>query len=309
LDLETLPLAAPEEVELFRLLHELNRQDGLSGICLRFGQARTILDLGLVGYTVLSCRTLGSALDVIYRYHSLTSDAYQVVLQDHEDGRSFRLWVRPAQRAYKTVIAEEFATGLWVALAALLPEASYMSRVRIDLAYSAPSYAEEYAELAPCEVRFSQPATSISMPIDWLELPVSTGDDTVERICRAQCDRLLEDMSPGREVIDDVRRLLLSVPSNRVLQLADIADSMMVSRRTLERRLHAAGSSFREIQLEVRMELAAHYVALGSVSGQEIGQLLGYSQPSAFYRAFKQHFSLTPTEYREHLEYDDYRDA
>jgi AraC-like DNA-binding protein len=73
---------------------------------------------------------------------------------------------------------------------------------------------------------------------------------------------------------------------------------MLTSPRTLERRLHEAGTSFRTISLEVRMELAAQYVTLGSMSGQEIADLLGYSRPSAFFRAFKDWFGVTPGQFR-----------
>jgi AraC-like DNA-binding protein len=46
------------------------------------------------------------------------------------------------------------------------------------------------------------------------------------------------------------------------------------------------------------MELAAQYVTLGSMSGQEIADLLGYSRPSAFFRAFKDWFGVTPGQFR-----------
>ena len=80
--------------------------------------------------------------------------------------------------------------------------------------------------------------------------------------------------------------------------LAGVAKEMMVSTRTLERRLHEAGTTFRDIANEVRMQLAAQYVALGTMSSDQISRMLGYSQPSAFFRAFKHWFGMTPKHYR-----------
>ncbi|MGB5187213.1 MAG: AraC family transcriptional regulator, partial [Acidimicrobiia bacterium] len=73
---------------------------------------------------------------------------------------------------------------------------------------------------------------------------------------------------------------------------------MLASPRTLERRLSDAGTTFRSIDLEVRMGLAAQYLELGSMSGQEISNVLGYSRPSAFFRAFKGWFGVTPGQFR-----------
>ncbi len=290
--------AAVGDVELTEALHQLNSDEWFPGICLEFGLARRILDLGLVGYAVLACRDMGSALDILYRYHGLTSDAYQVQLSASDDLASIRIRIRPAFAEYRTVIGEEFATGLWVFLAEVLSPGIDMSRIRIDLDYPAPSYAARYGELLPCEIRFAQDHASVSFPAAWQQMAIQSADATIEQVCRAQCDALLEGRGTGREVVDDVWRLLLSVPSNRPPSLAKVAEEMMMSPRTLERRLLEAGSSFRSIQSAVRKSLAAQYVTLGSVSGEEIAYLLGYSQPSAFYRAFKDWFGMTPTQFR-----------
>jgi len=82
------------------------------------------------------------------------------------------------------------------------------------------------------------------------------------------------------------------------MSLGDVAHAMLTSPRTLERRLHEAGTTFRSLDLEVRMGLAAQYLELGSMSSQEISNVLGYSRSSAFFRAFKAWFGVTPRQYR-----------
>jgi AraC-like DNA-binding protein len=284
--------------DLYGLLHALNESDRFPGIGLEFGLARRILDLGLVGYTALSCGDIGSALNVIYRYHALTSDAYQVNRTEDEDGVVFRLWIRPIHEPHRLVIGEEFATGFWQVLTELLPPGQDLGRVRLSFDYPPPEYGHRYRELMPCDVDFDVAFTSVAIPFTLLTLSVQTADATVEQVCRAQCDQILAGLDPGQRVTDDVRRLLVSVPSNRPMPLAEVAHAMLMSPRTLERRLHDAGTTFRSIDIEVRMGLAAQYLELGSMSGQEISNVLGYSRASAFFRAFKQWFGVTPKLYR-----------
>ena len=292
----------PGSPGLFETLKVLNQPDVSPGIALRFGLARQILDLGLVGYTVLSCRDIGSALDVVFRYHALTSDAYRVHMSEHDDAVAFRLWIRPTHTHLRQVISEEFATGLWQVLSELLPTTEDLSLIRLDFDCPAPTYSRLFGQLMSCSIGFDSTSTSVTIPAEWQGLTVQTADATVEQVCRVQCDQLLMGFSSGQRVIDDVRHVIASVPSNRQMRLEDVADTMMMSPRTLERRLSEAGASFRQIDSAIRMELATRYLALGSIPSQEISRLLGYSQPSAFFRAFRARFGVTPRQYAaEHV--------
>lgn len=283
---------------LSEILHTLNEPGFAPGIALRFGLARRILDLGLVGYAALSCSDIGSALNVIFRYHALTSAEYDVHMLDEGDTMVFRQWIRPVHASRARVIGEEFATGFWQVVSELIPPSISMSGVRLEFDDSPPPYARLYAESMPCDITFGADRTSVAMPAAWRALPIQTADATVEQVCRAECDQLLAGLDPGHRITEDVRRLIVSVPSNRPQRLEDVARAMMMSTRTLERRLHTARTSFREIDLEVRMELATQYLELGSLTGQEISNVLGYSRPSAFFRAFKSWFGMTPSEFR-----------
>jgi AraC-like DNA-binding protein len=77
-----------------------------------------------------------------------------------------------------------------------------------------------------------------------------------------------------------------------------VAARLNLSVRTLERRLQGAGHSFRAIDNEIRMGLAAQYLQLGYLSGTEISYMLGYSQPATFYRAFRNWYGKTPGQLR-----------
>ncbi len=77
-----------------------------------------------------------------------------------------------------------------------------------------------------------------------------------------------------------------------------IARSMSISERSLQRRLQEEGTSYREILTEIRMGLAKDHLQEPRLSVGQIGHLLGYSEHSAFTRAFKRHTRMSPAEFR-----------
>ena len=284
--------------DLYVLLDALNRQEYFPGICLRFGLARDLLDLGVLGYTILSCQDLGTAADIVVKYHRLTSDAFDVTLTRDGNQTFIRQWVKPQHVQRRVVIDEEHVTGIWTVLHSLIPDELVEADIEIQLAHAEPSYGALCRELLPCKLSFGTQGTFIAFPTEWLERPLQTAADTVEAVCESQCDLVLNELNPADRLVDDLRRLMLAVPANRALKLEDCARKMLLSVRTLERRLEAAGTSFRNVDNEIRMQLAAQYLSLGYVSNKEIAHMLNYSQPSTFYRAFKNWHGVTPREFR-----------
>ena len=287
------------DYDLYALLHELNRDEYCPGICLRFCLARDLLDLGVLGYTVLSCPDLGTAMQVIVKFHRLTSDAFELTLTNDDEWTIVRQWVKPQRVRHRIVIDEEHVTGIWRMIASLMPDEWVTTDVQVQFAHAEPPYGELYRELLPCRQTFSAVETFIAFPKAWLELPIQTADQTVEEVCESQCDLVLNELDPAGRLVDDLRRLILTVPANRAYKLDDIARKMLMSTRTLERRLAAAGTSYRKVDNEIRMHQAAQYMAMGYLSNQQIAHVLNYSQPSTFYRAFKSWHGVTPNQYRE----------
>jgi AraC-like DNA-binding protein len=283
--------------DIYRLLHELNRDAYCPGICLRFGLARDLLDLGVLGYAVLSCRDLGMAMQIIVKFHRLTSNAFEMAITKEGEWTIARQWIKPQYARWRVVIDEEHVTGIWRVISSLLHSEPSMTETRIEFAHSEPKYGSLCQELLGGTPVFGASETSIRFPTAWLSRPVHTADKTVEQVCESQCDQLVEQMQPAGDLVDDIRRLILTVPPNCAPKLDAIASNMLTSTRTLERRLHAAGTSFRKIENEVRMQLAAQYLALGYMSATEIAYMLGYSQPGTFYRAFKKWYGVTPKIY------------
>ena len=77
-----------------------------------------------------------------------------------------------------------------------------------------------------------------------------------------------------------------------------MARQLNTSPQTLRRRLHEQGTSFQELKDQLRRDLAIYHLGRRELPIQEIAEQLGFSEPSAFHRAFKKWTGLTPGAYR-----------
>jgi AraC-like DNA-binding protein len=108
----------------------------------------------------------------------------------------------------------------------------------------------------------------------------------------------------GGEFADDIRRLLRVRLTGDRCSADDIADLLTIHRRTLSRRLKDGGTGYRGITNEIRFEIARQLLQHTTVPLGEIAAALGYSEASAFTRAFRRWSGQTPTTWRSHSEMD-----
>jgi AraC-like DNA-binding protein len=77
-------------------------------------------------------------------------------------------------------------------------------------------------------------------------------------------------------------------------RLDEAATALRLSTSQLRKRLYRAGTSYKELVLEIRMALAKHYLDDTDLAIQEIAYLLDYSQPAPFSRAFNTYYGVSP---------------
>ena len=276
------------------VLDHVRRQ--IPDITFRFMSKLDLLDLGMLGYAVLSCPTVGKGLAMMARYLELTSDRFteeHVTENGHHVIQPLATWRHLGE---DESIAEDCLGGNWRAIRLMMgPDADYHG-ASVHFAFSAPAHHTAYEEFfTPCAVHFDAERTELRIPLAWLSRPVTSANVLMSDVTAAVCERLL---GPGRSVRADtarsVRRLLLSRPGKRMLRLEEAAEAMRMSTAQLRKRLYRAGTSYKSIVLEVRMGLARHYLESTHLSIQEIAYLLDYAQPGPFSRAFKKYFGSSP---------------
>ena len=269
-------------------------------IAFRFMSRLELLDLGMLGYAVLSCPTVGKGLAMMARYLELTSDRYT---EEYAPQGEFQV-IRPSPTwrhlGEDESIAEDCLCGNWQAIRLMMgPDADYHG-ASAHFAYPAPGHRAAYeVYFSPARVYFDAGQTELKIPSAWLDRPVTSANVFMSDVTASVCERVL---GPGRSSRADAarsaRRLLLSRPGKRMLRLEEAAEAMRMSTAQLRKRLYRAGTSYKQIVLEVRMGLARHYLESTHLSIQEIAYLLDYAQPGPFSRAFKKYYGCSPKSVR-----------
>jgi AraC-like DNA-binding protein len=259
-----------------------------------------LLDLGLMGYAVISCETVGKAVDVLLSYQDLTSDRFVEAVERKEGSLSICPIPRWKHLGQLQNIAEDCLGGNWRAIELLMGPDADMSGASAYFAFPEPAYSASYRELFKlCDLTFDAERTELIIPEKWLALPIASASAVVSGVTAAICERVL---GPGRSTQLDtpraVRRLLLSRPGRRMLRLEEAAEELLMSTAQLRKRLYRAKTSYKNIVLEIRMGLARHYLESTPLSIQEIAYLLDYATPGPFSRAFKKYFGFPPRNVR-----------
>ena len=253
-------------------------------------------DYGLVGFVAMNSATLGEAVRHVVRYLGLWTDEPGLVL--HDDGT--------LALVYRTAFPDRL--GLRLATEAtpaeLLNGARLLTQKRITprevrFAHPAPSDVSFHEAFFGCRVRFGAKDTAMQLEPADLQLPLRTADPQLGAYLRSLANQAL-DRRYGSEAseLGRIRDIIAEELQKGVPSLDAVAKRLATSGRSLRRRLEEQGTSFRILLDETRAQLAAAYVRDRQLPFSEVAFLLGFSETSAFHRAFKRWTGSTPRAWR-----------
>jgi AraC-like DNA-binding protein len=176
---------------------------------------------------------------------------------------------------------------------------------QVNISFPPPAYVDEYNYIyhsAP--VLFNQSRNNLSFDRRYLERPVVQNETTVENyIRRAPMDTYLP-VAAGGTMTESVRNLAheLFTTKQSMPELSDLTKLLEVNPHTLRRRLKTEGSSFHSIKAQLRRDIAIQHLSGEQYSIEEISALAGYSEPSAFIRAFRSWTGFTPLQFKKGIE-------
>jgi AraC-like DNA-binding protein len=168
--------------------------------------------------------------------------------------------------------------------------------------HSVQGSAAEYLRVFGVAPVFSTPENSLTLSRELLERPLPAADPLLSRVIERHAEALLALRPlPAETTVARVRRLLCDSlrADETAVTLTGLAERLRMSERSLQRRLADEGQTFDAVLDELRHELALRYVADKKLALAEVAFLLGYSEPSAFHRAFKRWTGKTPIQVRQ----------
>lgn len=263
---------------------------------LKVGEAIKPRHYGLLGYVAMNCATLGEAIAQLERYELLVGEISRSQLLRAGD-KAELYWRWPHGGAAPPALAQSSLAG-WITYARWLTD-------RPDLAGEAHFQFPAPRELAPYRrmangspLHFGAEHTKLVFPAAYLDLPIVQADPAMRAVVEAQAATLMRELSGEPEFLREVKMLVGRNLVHGRVTLEDSAQALGINARTLQRRLVALDSSYQELLDSVRRAHAEQHLRDESVSLAEVAFLLGYSEQSAFQRAFKRWSGITPAEFR-----------
>lgn len=262
---------------------------------IRIGQAASVREFGLVGYSMLHSATLRDALRRLVRYSPILVDALGFEMQEGSTRAELVASRNPgldsARQRTDACLAGILTACREIAAAPITP-------VEVWLNYERPANTAAHKRFFGAPLRFGKDRGGLVLRNEDLDLETALGDATLcsylDRLARSNMDSL------GRRdsFRDEVRRAMWIELSEGPPDLQRTAAALGVSVRTLQRRLRHEGTSFSAALDQMRQQAADRLLSDRSLSVSQIASLLGYSEPSTFYRAFRRWRGVSPEEFR-----------
>lgn len=168
----------------------------------------------------------------------------------------------------------------------------------LDFACPAPVHRQDYHKFFGAPVLFDQPVTRLVFSSSYLSLPIIRSDVALESFLREAPANILIRYRHDNDLSARVRAQLNALPIAEWPSFAELAAGLGMSVPTLRRRLRGEGQSFSTIKDELRFVAAERLLQENRLSVAEVAAELGYSEPSAFYRAFHKWMGQSPGRFR-----------
>ncbi|WP_176041659.1 AraC family transcriptional regulator [Burkholderia stabilis] len=261
---------------------------------LHVGQRITPSHLGALGYALHACRDAGAALARWQQYEHLIANVARMEVR--VEATSVAIEWHDAPEPLGPLVDE-------VALTAIVQFARNITGTRdgpdeVCFVHPSPGDEQPYVDYFGCPVRFGRPVNRLAFPLRLLTQPLRQPDDALRQMMERQASALLAELRQTDDLEQSVREAVARLLTQGEASIEQIAAELHVSSRTLHRRLAELGLNFRILREDTRRRLAIDHLNDPRLTVAEVAWLLGYSEHSAFTRAFRRWTGESPQQWR-----------
>ncbi|WAE50760.1 AraC family transcriptional regulator [Stutzerimonas sp. R40042] len=251
--------------------------------------------LNVVGYALMSSRNLQDGFARLVRYQRIIAEGADLDFQPCAQGYRLSLTIHgdrlpPARQSAEGSLAGCLTFCRWLTGTALRP-------LEVSFQGPAPDDLEPYRQLFQAPLRFGAARYALLFRQADVEAPLPTANEALAQLHDRFAGEYLSRFVDTR-VMHQARQMLCRMLPQGEPRRETVAQALCLSERTLQRRLQEEGSSFQKLLDDTRRDLAVQYLCQPDLAPLAIAYLLGFADPSNFYRAFKRWFGVTPGEYR-----------
>ena len=271
---------------------------GDSALALHFGEAFDVGDMSVVGLIGRSVGTKSEGLEMLNRFGRLAvdvategEDRFTLV---REKGGTWLVDTRLNPNEWPEVSEAGFAQ-----IAAMgrrmLPGIDHYRAVHFT--HKAPRHRAEYDRVFAVPVVFDSDRNAFLMPDGWETEPIALQPRYALDIYSGHAERLLARLDDADRMRGRVEAQLAEMLAAGRPRAGAVAAALGVTEPTLYRRLKAEGTTFETVLDALRHRLATHYLRDRKLAAKDAAYRLGFSDPSAFSRAFPRWTGTSPRDF------------
>jgi AraC-like DNA-binding protein len=284
-----------------RLWQQAVQQSGDPLLGIKVGAALPLQAMNVVALLVIQSRNLRQALALTVRYQSLVSNSGRFIARPLADGLRMDYAVAPCPVAMHAAQIDSVFAGYLALLRHCAPPGIKLRKVALPGAGKRllPSYEETFG----CPVTIGVAQAYFEFDGETLDRPFLAADPHLLRLAQARADEMLQAQGHDESLTDQVQAAL-AAQGFGAGDCGRVARALGLSTRTLQRRLSAAGTSFRHQAEAARMNEALRLLAQAAIPLSSLCDRLGYSEPSALSHAIRNYWGASPSALRAELRAD-----
>ena len=252
-----------------------------------------------LGYAWMSSSTLRSALQRLQRFIHIVNRDLEVRLEENDQG----LCIEVVTTCEESPRSEPWYADADMSNIITMCRANYGQRlnpVSVSFRHPAPDCSGEYFALFRCPVHFDSERTCMLLSRQDVDRRLPGSNPMMSQIHDQEIIRYLARLDKN-DIVQKVKNAIIELLPDGRLSDNKVAEALFMSPRNLQRKLEAEGTTFKTLLTEIRRDLALKYIQDAELTLTEISFMLGFSEMSAFSRAFKQWTGSSPRVQRQQL--------
>lgn len=257
---------------------------------------QTAGSFGVPEYAFRKSATFGQAAERLVRYFRLHHDVARYAVRRTDETFEFAHRLPPGRTLPRAAVDFVLSAAVRLTRDATVDR---LDPIRVEVDYPEPTDARPCVEAYGVRPRFGASERVLVYPASAADTPMREAEPALCAILDQHATHLLAALPRAEQFTERVRALLAEELQGGNPSAEHVADRLGMSVRTLQRYLADEGTSHKEILRTLRVDLAHSYLQDRGLGIGEVAFLLGFSEASAFHRAFRRWTGSTPAQFRQ----------
>jgi AraC-like DNA-binding protein len=263
---------------------------------LRYGLALNALSHGELGIAIMSADSFREAIEIGLQYFKTRKPIIQLTLAKQKSMLVLTIETLPTTPQVHRFVIDSVLVNIHGLRKFLLQH--NITNTAVEFPFETPADIRPYIRIFGERIEFGKTAARYFIPLLELDRPLLLANPANKAIALQQCQLALQQMTLQSDITLRVKQVLLA-RLGTFPTLAEMADVLFMSERTLRRKLSVHNTTYQKCLDEVRCDLAERYLRTTALPLSEIAELLGFSDAGNFTKAFVKWTHVTPHVFRK----------